>query len=208
MWPRHVSCDYIYVCVCVWSCFSLADPCWFYFSCVCVCVWIWTLLHADIHSMIWVTEGLWVLMHFLISCTFTDSVEMNSEWITDSMSQNKSESDSVCLCCCLPSWFSWTVFLFFFSFIFFLLSFEHIWTVFLLSVCLSQIRYRKDKVQSKQTPVFVVVSGVKDLSNGCAIAAALHFYCPQILPLEGKTHTFIYQSKRLTETLKENYPHF
>ncbi|XP_077053607.1 calmodulin-regulated spectrin-associated protein 3 isoform X1 [Siphateles boraxobius] len=46
------------------------------------------------------------------------------------------------------------------------------------------IRYRKDKVQSKQTPVFVVVSGVKDLSNGCAIAAALHFYCPQILPLE------------------------
>ncbi|XP_043109669.1 calmodulin-regulated spectrin-associated protein 3 isoform X2 [Puntigrus tetrazona] len=46
------------------------------------------------------------------------------------------------------------------------------------------IRYRKDKVQSKQTPVFVVVSGVKDLSNGCAIAAAIHFYCPQILPLE------------------------
>ncbi|XP_026108444.1 calmodulin-regulated spectrin-associated protein 3 [Carassius auratus] len=46
------------------------------------------------------------------------------------------------------------------------------------------IRYRKDKVQSKQTPVFVVVSGVKDLSNGCGIAAAIHFYCPQILPLE------------------------
>uniref|UniRef100_A0A9J7Z3E7 Calmodulin-regulated spectrin-associated protein 3 n=1 Tax=Cyprinus carpio carpio TaxID=630221 RepID=A0A9J7Z3E7_CYPCA len=46
------------------------------------------------------------------------------------------------------------------------------------------IRYRKDKVQSKQTPVFVVVSGVKDLSNGCGIAATIHFYCPQILPLE------------------------
>ncbi|XP_055060004.2 calmodulin-regulated spectrin-associated protein 3 isoform X2 [Misgurnus anguillicaudatus] len=46
------------------------------------------------------------------------------------------------------------------------------------------IRYRKDKVQSKETVVFCVVSGVKDLSNGCAIAAALHFYCPQILPLE------------------------
>lgn len=73
-----------------------------------------------------------------------------------------------------------------------------------MSVCLSQIRYRKDKVQSKQTPVFVVVSGVKDLSNGCAIAAALHFYCPQILPLEGKTHTFIYQSRKLTEILMEN----
>lgn len=77
----------------------------------------------------------------------------------------------------------------------FRLSFEHFWVVFLLSVY--QIRYRKDKVQSKQTPVFVVVSGVKDLSNGCAIAAALHFYCPQTLPLEGKT-----------QTLKENAPDF
>ncbi|KAB5523766.1 hypothetical protein PHYPO_G00156220 [Pangasianodon hypophthalmus] len=46
------------------------------------------------------------------------------------------------------------------------------------------IRYRKDKVRSKQTPTFTVVSGVKDLSNGCAIAATIHFYCPQILPLE------------------------
>ncbi|XP_051561588.1 calmodulin-regulated spectrin-associated protein 3-like [Myxocyprinus asiaticus] len=46
------------------------------------------------------------------------------------------------------------------------------------------IRYRKDKIQSQQTPVFVLVSGVKDLSNGCAIATAFHFYCPQILPLE------------------------
>ncbi|XP_066516531.1 calmodulin-regulated spectrin-associated protein 3 [Hoplias malabaricus] len=45
------------------------------------------------------------------------------------------------------------------------------------------IRYRKDKVCSKQTPTFSVVSGVKDLSNGCAIAAAIHFYCPQLLPL-------------------------
>ncbi|KAL3066214.1 hypothetical protein OYC64_016210 [Pagothenia borchgrevinki] len=46
------------------------------------------------------------------------------------------------------------------------------------------IRYRKDLVQSKLTPTFPVVTGVKDLSNGCAIAAALHYYCPQLLPLE------------------------
>ncbi|XP_054460437.1 calmodulin-regulated spectrin-associated protein 3-like [Anoplopoma fimbria] len=46
------------------------------------------------------------------------------------------------------------------------------------------IRYRKDKVQSKLTPTFPLVSAVKDLSNGCAIAAALHFYCPGLLPLE------------------------
>ncbi|XP_041641378.1 calmodulin-regulated spectrin-associated protein 3-like [Cheilinus undulatus] len=46
------------------------------------------------------------------------------------------------------------------------------------------IRYRKDKVQSKLTPTFPLVSAVKDLSNGCAIAAVLHFYCPSLLPLE------------------------
>ncbi|XP_072240783.1 calmodulin-regulated spectrin-associated protein 3-like [Leuresthes tenuis] len=46
------------------------------------------------------------------------------------------------------------------------------------------IRYRKDKVQSKLTPTFPLVSAVKDLSNGCAIAAVLHYYCPSLLPLE------------------------
>ncbi|XP_019131969.1 calmodulin-regulated spectrin-associated protein 3 isoform X2 [Larimichthys crocea] len=46
------------------------------------------------------------------------------------------------------------------------------------------IRYRKDKVQSKLTPTFPLVYAVKDLSNGCAIAAVLHFYCSSLLPLE------------------------
>ncbi|XP_034715691.1 calmodulin-regulated spectrin-associated protein 3-like isoform X4 [Etheostoma cragini] len=46
------------------------------------------------------------------------------------------------------------------------------------------IRYRKDKVQSKLTPTFPLVSAVKDLSNGCAIAAVLHYYCSNLLPLE------------------------
>ncbi|XP_028270768.1 calmodulin-regulated spectrin-associated protein 3-like [Parambassis ranga] len=46
------------------------------------------------------------------------------------------------------------------------------------------IRYRKDKVQSKLTPTFPLVSAVKDLSNGCAVAAVMHYYCPSLLPLE------------------------
>ncbi|MGH0155681.1 UNVERIFIED_CONTAM: hypothetical protein FKN15_029688 [Acipenser sinensis] len=46
------------------------------------------------------------------------------------------------------------------------------------------IRYRKDKMMTKQTPTFPAVTGVKDLSNGCAIAAAVHHYCPDILRLE------------------------
>ncbi|XP_014060053.2 calmodulin-regulated spectrin-associated protein 3 isoform X1 [Salmo salar] len=46
------------------------------------------------------------------------------------------------------------------------------------------IRYRKDKTLSKQKPTFPVVTEVKDLSNGCAIAAVVHYYCPSLLRLE------------------------
>ncbi|XP_035262303.1 calmodulin-regulated spectrin-associated protein 3-like isoform X2 [Anguilla anguilla] len=46
------------------------------------------------------------------------------------------------------------------------------------------IRYRKDKLLPKQTPTFPLVTGVKDLSNGCAVAAVIHFYCPDLLRLE------------------------
>ncbi|XP_016131401.1 calmodulin-regulated spectrin-associated protein 3-like isoform X1 [Sinocyclocheilus grahami] len=46
------------------------------------------------------------------------------------------------------------------------------------------IRYRKDRMQSKIKPYFPVVNEVKDLSNGCAIAAVIHHYCPGLLRLE------------------------
>ncbi|XP_076866099.1 calmodulin-regulated spectrin-associated protein 3 isoform X2 [Brachyhypopomus gauderio] len=46
------------------------------------------------------------------------------------------------------------------------------------------LRYRKDKMASKLGPCFPVVSDVKDLSSGCAVAALLHFYCPGLLRLE------------------------
>nr|XP_057906241.1 calmodulin-regulated spectrin-associated protein 3 isoform X2 [Doryrhamphus excisus] len=46
------------------------------------------------------------------------------------------------------------------------------------------LRYRKDKVQSKQNPIFPAVNEVKDLSNGCAVAAVIHYYCPSLLRLE------------------------
>lgn len=46
------------------------------------------------------------------------------------------------------------------------------------------IRYRKDKMQSIQKPIFPVVNEVKDLSNGCAVAAVIHYYCPGLLRLE------------------------
>ncbi|XP_069051841.1 calmodulin-regulated spectrin-associated protein 3 isoform X2 [Lepisosteus oculatus] len=46
------------------------------------------------------------------------------------------------------------------------------------------IRYRKDKMLHKQTPTFPLVAGTKDLSNGCAIAAVVHYYCPGLLRLE------------------------
>lgn len=46
------------------------------------------------------------------------------------------------------------------------------------------LRYRKDKVQSREKPVFPVVGDVKDLSSGCAIVAVIHYYCPDLLRLE------------------------
>eukprot|EP00066_Takifugu_rubripes_P013114 XP_011602380.1 PREDICTED: calmodulin-regulated spectrin-associated protein 3 isoform X1 [Takifugu rubripes] len=46
------------------------------------------------------------------------------------------------------------------------------------------LRYRKDKMQSRQKPFFPVVNKVKDLSSGCAIAAVIHYYCPGLLRLE------------------------
>nr|XP_020465923.1 calmodulin-regulated spectrin-associated protein 3 isoform X1 [Monopterus albus] len=46
------------------------------------------------------------------------------------------------------------------------------------------LRYRKDKIQSKQKPVFPVVNEVQDLSSGCAIAAVIYYYCPGLLRLE------------------------
>lgn len=55
------------------------------------------------------------------------------------------------------------------------------------NLCVVQIRYRKDRMQSKLKPCFPVVNEVKDLSNGCAIAAVIHHYCPGLLRLEGTT---------------------
>ncbi|GAB0201733.1 calmodulin-regulated spectrin-associated protein 3 [Grus japonensis] len=46
------------------------------------------------------------------------------------------------------------------------------------------IRYRKDKVPPRQSPCFPPVLGMKDLASGGAIAATIHYYCPQALRLE------------------------
>ncbi|XP_034045361.1 calmodulin-regulated spectrin-associated protein 3 isoform X2 [Thalassophryne amazonica] len=46
------------------------------------------------------------------------------------------------------------------------------------------LRYRKDKIQSRQTLAFPSVNEVKDLSSGCAVAAVIYYYCPGLLRLE------------------------
>ncbi|XP_069622943.1 calmodulin-regulated spectrin-associated protein 3 isoform X2 [Ranitomeya imitator] len=46
------------------------------------------------------------------------------------------------------------------------------------------IRYRKDKALSRQTPCFTSVSSLRDLSNGGALAALVHYYCPAELRLQ------------------------
>ncbi|XP_069737648.1 LOW QUALITY PROTEIN: calmodulin-regulated spectrin-associated protein 3-like [Phaenicophaeus curvirostris] len=46
------------------------------------------------------------------------------------------------------------------------------------------IRYRKDKAPPRPSPVFPPVMGLKDLANGGALGAAIHYYCPQALRLD------------------------
>uniref|UniRef100_A0A8C2A6M5 Calmodulin regulated spectrin-associated protein family, member 2a n=1 Tax=Cyprinus carpio TaxID=7962 RepID=A0A8C2A6M5_CYPCA len=52
-------------------------------------------------------------------------------------------------------------------------------------VCLLQARYRKEQVLHKMVPWIPPVDNLlKDSTDGCALAALLHFYCPAIVPLE------------------------
>lgn len=53
-------------------------------------------------------------------------------------------------------------------------------------IFLPQIRYRKDKGAPPAPPPFPPVRGLQDLASGGVLAAAIHFYCPQFLRLEGK----------------------
>ncbi|XP_028310689.1 calmodulin-regulated spectrin-associated protein 3 isoform X2 [Gouania willdenowi] len=46
------------------------------------------------------------------------------------------------------------------------------------------LRYRKDKIQPREQPIFPAVKEVKDLSNGCVLTAVIHYYCPSLLRLE------------------------
>lgn len=58
--------------------------------------------------------------------------------------------------------------------------------IFFVLFCPAQIRYRKDKALPKQTPCFPAITGIKDLASGGAIAATIHYYCPQLIRLEGE----------------------
>lgn len=56
-----------------------------------------------------------------------------------------------------------------------------------LYVCLLQTRYyRKEQVLPKMVPWIPPVDNLlKDSTDGCALAALLHFYCPTIVHLGG-----------------------
>lgn len=49
-----------------------------------------------------------------------------------------------------------------------------------------QARYRKEQTLLKQLPCIPLVENLlKDGTDGCALAALIHFYCPDIIKLEG-----------------------
>lgn len=54
------------------------------------------------------------------------------------------------------------------------------------SVC-PQARYRKEQTLLKHPPCIPLVENLlKDGSDGCALAALIHFYCPGVVRLEGE----------------------
>jgi len=50
-----------------------------------------------------------------------------------------------------------------------------------------QARYRKEQATTQLVPWIPPVDNLlKDCTDGSALGALLHFYCAQLLPLEGK----------------------
>ena len=55
------------------------------------------------------------------------------------------------------------------------------------SLLVLQARYRKEQALLKQLPCIPLVENLlKDGADGCALAALIHFYCPDAVRLEGK----------------------
>lgn len=61
-----------------------------------------------------------------------------------------------------------------------------------------QARYRKEHAQRSAPSLPLVENLLKDNTDGCALTALLHFYCPQAIRLEGLQPS----------PSSVNYPHF
>lgn len=61
-------------------------------------------------------------------------------------------------------------------------------SVLCVCVCVGmQARYRKEQTLPKTVPWIPPVDNLlKDSTDGCALAALLHFYCPDLVNLEGR----------------------
>lgn len=52
-----------------------------------------------------------------------------------------------------------------------------------------QARYRKEQASTQPVPWIPPVDNLlKDSTDGSALGALLHFYCPQLLQLDGEEH--------------------
>lgn len=53
-----------------------------------------------------------------------------------------------------------------------------------------QARYRREHVQQRNVPSLPLVENLlKDNTDGCALTALLHLYCPQAVRLEGEANS-------------------
>jgi len=58
---------------------------------------------------------------------------------------------------------------------------------FVMVLYVTQARYRKEQASTEPAPQIPPVDNLlKDSTDGSALGALLHFYCPQLLSLDGK----------------------
>lgn len=52
-----------------------------------------------------------------------------------------------------------------------------------------QVRYRREHLSARQPPYFPLLEDLmRDSSDGAALLAVVHYYCPEQMRLEGEWH--------------------
>lgn len=60
------------------------------------------------------------------------------------------------------------------------------------SFCRLQVRYRREHLSARQSPCFPLLEDLmRDGSDGAALLAVVHYYCPEQMKLDGEWSHFL-----------------